>query len=103
MGPLTTALEAGEKRISAHLDRFSPQNHETLRPLHHEPRELVTQNPLNLIRLLDLDADPDGVYRGLNKHSFIFVPGDYKRVKEDFFRCPVGGPGSENVSSGYHR
>ena len=48
--------------MSAHLDRFSPQDHETLCALHHKPRELVTQNPLNLIRLLDLDADPDGVH-----------------------------------------
>ena len=67
------------------LDWFSPQNHETLRSLHHEPRKLVTQNPLNLIRLLDLDADPDRVHRGFDKHPFVFVSGDCKGVEEDFF------------------
>ena len=74
-----------EEQTSTDLDRFSPQDHETLRSLHHKPRKLVTQNPLNLIRLLDLDADPDRVHRGLDKHPFVFVPGDCKGVEEDFF------------------
>ena len=71
-------------KTSTHFDRFSPQNHEAVRPLHHKPRKLVTQNPLNLIRLLDLDADPDRVYRGFDKHPLVLIPGDCKGVEEDF-------------------
>ena len=74
-----------EERTSTYLYRFSPQNHKTLRPLHHEPRELVTQNPLNFIRLFNPDADPDRVHRGFNKHPFIFVSGDCEGIEEDFF------------------
>ena len=42
--------------IDTHLYRLPPQYNKALRALHHEPSELVAQNPLNLIRLLDLDA-----------------------------------------------
>lgn len=63
------------------LNRLSPQNKEVLRPLCQEPRELVHQDMLNLIRLLDLDADTDRVDTGLNKDSLVLITGDSEWVQ----------------------
>lgn len=56
-----------------HLDGLSTQNDEALRPLHQKSGEFMAENALDLICLLDLDADTDGVDRRLDKHSLIFV------------------------------
>ena len=45
------------KFVSSNLDGLSPQNDEVLGSLHHEAREFVTQDTLNLIGLFDFDAD----------------------------------------------
>jgi hypothetical protein len=72
--PISHQNEVIEGRTLTNLDRFSPQNYEALRSLHHKSRKLVTQDPLNLICLLDLDADPDRVHRGFDKtRSFSFL------------------------------
>jgi hypothetical protein len=56
-----------------HLDRLSTQNDEALRPLHQKSCKFMAENALDLICLLDLDADTDGVNRRLDEHSLIFV------------------------------
>ena len=84
----------------AHLDRLPPKDEEGLRSLRQEPRELVHQNVLNLIRLLDLDAHPSAVHTGLDEHLLVLVSGDCERVEEDLGRAggfnfgdimPLGG------------
>lgn len=71
-----------------HLDRFPPQNKKVLSSLRQEPRKLVHQDMLNLIRLLDLDADADRVDARLDEHSFILVPGHCQRVQQHLRRLP---------------
>lgn len=43
---------------------------------------------LNLIRLLDLDADADGVDARLDEHPFVLVPGYRQRVQQHLRRLP---------------
>lgn len=42
---------------------------------------------LNLVGLLDLNANADGVDTGLDEDSFVFVSRNVQRRKEDFGRC----------------
>jgi hypothetical protein len=56
------------------LDRFSPKDEKSFCPLRQEPCKLVYQNMLNLVCLLDLDADPDTVNAWLDQDSLILVP-----------------------------
>lgn len=72
-----------------HLDRFSPQYNEALCTLHHETSELMAQNSFNLVCLFDLDTESDGVYRGFDEHSLVFISGDDERVQEDLLRPAV--------------
>jgi hypothetical protein len=44
--------------------------------LRQEARELVDQNMLNLIRLLDFDANAHTVYARLDEHPLILVSRD---------------------------
>lgn len=48
------------------LDRFPPQDEERLGTLRQEPCKLVYQYMLNLVGLLDLDADTNRVDAGLD-------------------------------------
>jgi hypothetical protein len=43
---------------------------------------------LNLIRLLDLDADAYTVDAGLNEHALVLVAGNRERCQQDLGRCP---------------
>jgi len=65
-----------QERDVISLNRLSPQNEESFRSLRQEAGEFVDQNMLNLIRLLDLDADADTVYAGLDEHPFVLVSRD---------------------------
>jgi hypothetical protein len=49
----------------------------------------VRQNPLNVIGLLDLDADADRVDRRFNQHLFIFIAGNVNWIQHNFRRCSV--------------
>jgi hypothetical protein len=62
------------------------------------------QDMLNLIRLLDLNADAHAVYARLDKHSLVLISSDRQGVQKDFggglrfdFRdvVPFGGLGCE--------
>lgn len=61
---------------STHLDWFSPQNEEAFGPLLKEARELVDQDVLDLVGLLDLDADAHGVDGRLDEDALVLVAGD---------------------------
>lgn len=52
-----------EKRDVVALNRFPSQDEEALGTHHHEAGELVTENLLNLIGLLDCDADTHRIHR----------------------------------------
>lgn len=61
------------------LDGLPPQNEETLRPLRQESRELMDQDILDLISLLDPNANSHRVDAGLDKDSLILVSGNRHR------------------------
>jgi len=50
------------QRCRRHLDGFPPQHDKALRTLHQESGELVAQDAFDLIGLLDLNANADGVH-----------------------------------------
>lgn len=49
----------------------------------------MTQDTFQIISLLDLDADTDGIHGWLDKHLFIFVSTDGKRVQQDLLGFPI--------------
>lgn len=60
-------VEVGDEKADViALHWFPPQDEEVLCSHHHETHEFMAQNLLNLICLLDSDADPDGVDGALN-------------------------------------
>lgn len=42
---------------------------------------------LNLIRLLDLDADAYAIDAGLDENALVFVSGNSERIQQHFRRC----------------
>ena len=52
-----------------------------------EPRKLVDQDVLNLVCLLDLDADANTVDTRFYQDSFVFIAGYRKRVEKNFRRA----------------
>jgi len=44
------------------------------------------EDVLYFIGLLNLDTDTDAVYAGLDKDSFIFIPGNCQRIQQDLWR-----------------
>jgi hypothetical protein len=73
---------------TTHLNRLPPQHKESLRPLRQEPRKLMHQDMLNLVRLLDLDADAHTVDARFDEDTLVFVSRHGKGVEEDFGRRP---------------
>ena len=47
----------------------------------------MDQDILNLVCLLDLDADPDTVDAGFNEYPLVLVSGDDQGRKKDLGRC----------------
>jgi hypothetical protein len=72
LNPVSTASQTIQ--YLTNLDRFSSEDKKSLCPLRQEPRKFVYQNMLNLVCLLDLDADPDAVNARLNQDPLILVP-----------------------------
>jgi hypothetical protein len=71
---------------STYIDRLPPQDEERLRSLGQEPRELVYQNVLNLIRLLYPYADTHAVHRRLDEDTLLLVPRNGQWVEDEFGR-----------------
>lgn len=72
----------------AHLDGLSSENEEGLGSLCQEPGELVYQDVLDLIGLLDLDADAYTVDAGLDKDSLVLVARNRQGCKQHFRGSP---------------
>ena len=66
------------------LDGFPAQDVEGLGSLCQEAGELVDQNVLNLVRLLDFDADAHAVNAWLNVDALVFVSRHGEGVEDDF-------------------
>lgn len=64
------------------LDRLSSQNDKRLCALHEESSEFVCEDALDLVGLLDTDAQPDAVDACLDEHPLIFVSGNDERSQE---------------------
>lgn len=74
--------------VATHLDRFPPQDEEGLGTLFQEPGELVYQDVLDLVGLLDLDADAHAVDAGLDEDALVLVSRNGQGRQEDLGRCP---------------
>lgn len=73
--------------LSTHLDRLPPQNKERLGALGQEARKLMDQDVLDLVGLLDLDADADTVDAGLDEDALVFVARNRQGRQQHFGRC----------------
>lgn len=49
----------------------------------------MAENTLDLVGLLDLDAQANRVDGGLNEHALVLVAGDREGVEEHFLRYPA--------------
>lgn len=58
------------------FDGFASQHHEVFGSHHHETRELVAENFLDLVGLLHGDADPHRIHTALDEYAFLFVTRD---------------------------
>lgn len=80
-----------------HRHRFPPQHHETLRTLGHKSGEFVGQDALNLVRLLDLNADSHRVHRRFDQDAFILIARDGQGIEEDLLRRSIFGLGQARI------
>lgn len=72
--------------LSSYRHGFPPQDEERLGSLRQEARELVDQDMLNLVGLLDLDADAHRVYARLDEDALVLVARNRQRCEEDLGR-----------------
>jgi hypothetical protein len=61
----------------------------------------MSQNPLNIIRLLNLDTNPNGVDRRFNQNLFILIPGDMHWIQNNFRRRPAMRRGLDRGALGF--
>ena len=73
--------------MEVYLDWLSSENEECLRSLRQKSHKLVHQDVLNLIRLLDFDADSDGINAGFNQHLLVFISGNDQWIEDDLRRA----------------
>lgn len=75
-------------RNRTHGKSLTTKDDETFGAHRHEARKLVTEDPLSLICLLDLDAQSDRVDRRLDQYALGFRTRNDQWVQQDFGRCP---------------
>ena len=68
-----------------YLDRLSPEDEKRLGSLSQETRKLVYQDILNLVSLLNLDADADAIDARLDEDSLVFVARNRQRRQKDLW------------------
>lgn len=77
-------VEVGhEERDVVAGDGLAAQDEEALGALLQEARELVHEDVLDLVGLLDLDADAHAVDAGLDEHALVLVARDGQRRQQD--------------------
>lgn len=75
-----------KRSAAAYIDRLPPQNEERLGSLRQEPRELVHEDVLDLVRLLYPYAHAHAVDRGLDEHALFLVSGHGQGVEDELGR-----------------
>lgn len=78
-----------EERDVVALDGHAPEDDEGLGAHHEEAGKFVGEDALDVVGLLDLDAEPDRVDRGLDEDLLGRVAGDDERGEEDLGRGPA--------------
>jgi len=82
-------VEVGDEKTDVvALHWFPPQDEEVLCSHHHETHEFMAQNLLDLICLLDSDADSDRVDGALDQNLLLVVAADDHRLEEQLFTTP---------------
>lgn len=82
-------VEIGDEKADViALHWFPPQDEEVLCSHHHKAHELVAQNLLNLIGLLDSDADSDRVDGAFDQNLLLVITADDYRLEEQLFTAP---------------
>lgn len=69
--------------LVADLDGFPPQDEEGLGTLRQESCKFVDQDMLNLVGLLDLNTDTDGVDAGLDQDTLVLVARNGQGLQKD--------------------
>ena len=77
------------KANSTHLNSLPPQNNESLRSHSHESSELFTQNPLDLVGLLDGDGESNRIDTGFDENAFRLISGDKEGLEKGFLRVTM--------------
>ena len=85
--PDTISTKSQNLDCCTNLYWLSAEDEKRFCSLGEEPCEFVHKYMLNLIRLLNLDANTHTINAGLYQNSFVFVSRDGKRIQEDFRRC----------------
>lgn len=82
-------VEVGdEEAYVVALHWFSPQDEEVLRSHHHEAHEFMAQDLLNLVCLLDSNADSDRVDGALDQNLLLVIAADDYRLEKQLFTTP---------------
>lgn len=82
-----TTLPKSKVFEQTHLNSLPSEYKKGLRPLCQESGKLMYQNMLYLVRLLDLDANPNAIYAGFNKDLLVLVPRYCQWVQQDLWRA----------------
>lgn len=87
LGQPSSELSGKRERMKrTDLDRLSSQNDKRLCALHEESGEFVCEDPLDLVGLLDADAQSDAVDACLDEHPLVFISRNDERRQEGLFR-----------------
>ncbi len=72
------------------LDSLASENEEAVRAHGKEANKLLAQQLLNIVALLDGDADSEGIDGALNHHALVGISADDQWLQEQLFASPVG-------------
>ena len=65
------------------LNGFAAEDEEGLGALGQETGEFMNEDTLDLVGLLDADADTDAVDAGLDENTLVLVPGDGQGIQQN--------------------
>ena len=74
---------------ATYLHRLASEDDEVFSAHHHEPHELMAEDLLDLVGLLDGDADANRVDGRLDEHSLLLVTRNGDRREQKFLARPT--------------
>ena len=80
--PTSVRSQNGSLIEQMYLHGLPPQYEECFRSLSQKPREFMHKYILDLIGLLDLDANPYAIYAGLYEHLLVLIARNGQRVQQ---------------------